>query len=68
MGGGGFCSVVLRLLLGLVELRARRGLRRRLVGWVAELGCLASSCCFVSLRSGGGGGGRQWLIASSVSL
>ena len=68
MGGGGFCSVVLRLLLGLVELRARRGLRRRLVGWVAGLGCLASSCCFVSLRSGGGGGGRQWLIASSVSL
>ena len=50
MGGGSFCSVVLRVLLGLVALRVRRGLWRRLVGWVAKLGCLASSCCFVSLR------------------
>ena len=50
VGGGGFCSVVLRAQLGLVALRARRGLWWRLVGWVAELGCLASSCCFVSLR------------------
>ena len=50
MGGGGFCSVVLRALLGLVALRAKRGLWWRLVGWVAELGLLASSRCFVSLR------------------
>ena len=50
MGGGGFCPVVLRVLLGLVALRAKRGLWWRLVGWVAELGRLASSRCFVSLR------------------
>ena len=74
MGGGGFCSVVLRVLLGLVALRARRGLWWRLVGWVAELGCLASSCCFVSLRvvslvrlrlAGGLGGGRRLVAAAS---
>ena len=50
MGGGGFRSVVLRALLGLVALRVKRGLWWRLVGWVAELGRLASSRCFVSLR------------------